>query len=207
VPYREVERPVRARFELRTPPGFHAVAVTVFAAAAAVVALLLFAGIAHGAPRPFVLFAAVALPLLAAVWWSSSAAYRIGGGKGTLVVYDDVIEVPGVRRGSIVRLPRATLGFERVPVNAQLHFGLVPLATFRRGEILTLRSGDAKRVLSSPDFADELFELVSPVDPAVMESLFDQVFQREAGAKAAGDAELDRRIDDEIAGLDDDPRR
>ena len=215
MPYRKGSPPVRARFELRTPPGFFAVGAALAVLSLSVVGLLVWAHFEHGMGPPFMYaFGAVAL-LLVPAWWRGSGPYRIGG-TGALVVHEDHIEVPGTSRGDVVRLPLEGLAFERTPVRV----GWLGLITFRRGELITLRSGSDARVVSTltspePDFADRLAASFGPPYQlanvlAECEQLFDMVRPAsDVGANAGPsedalererDAELERRIDAELHG-------
>ncbi len=187
--------------------------------ACGVVGLLVWGQIAYGPVPPLILLMAGVMLIALVAWWLGSEPYRIGGGRGELRVYDDHIEVPGVGRGTVVRLPRADLALDRRPVRVQLRFGLIPVASLERGELLTLRSAGTTRVLSTltspaPDFADRLVLALMPEAEALMlEGVlgqFGEMFRAHAPKGTTDDThdaeapnELDRRIDEELARLDD----
>lgn len=217
--YREPARRVHARFELRTPPGFVAVRVVLGFVATGVVALLASATVAFGVGSLMTYLVGALVVGAIVAWWIDSAPYRIGGGSAELVVTDDVVEVPGVRRGEVVRLPRKGLVVERRPVRVEVRFAALPLGAVDRGEILVLRSGGVTRRLSTltapaPDFADRLLAAILAANGledadavvAQFDDIFRQVFSadgRRAAAAPAQRDELDRRIDEELRLLDD----
>ena len=189
--------------------------------AAFVVGVLVWGVMAHGVPPFMVVLLAAGLVLLVVTWWLTSDAYRIGGRSAELRVYEEHIEIPGSRRGSVLRLPLAGLAFERVAVVSGVSLlGLLPIATFRRGELITLRSQGMTRTLSSltsddSDFADRLCSLILSktmpgMDGEKLDAIFTQLFAGEAASRAMStaenrsddDAQLDKRIDDELAKLD-----
>ncbi len=205
--YRAPPRAVRARFEVRTPPALHVIGALLTLLAVGVVALVLWAHLAHG-EGPFIVYAIAALVVPPVVtWWISSAAYRIAGGTGTVVVYTDHIELPGAWNSTVISLPVEGLGFERRPVQVAFFFGAF---VARRGEIFVLRSGNQSRVLStmtstSPTFADDFAAALLPEGAAdEISELFAQVFRSEGATKPDDpeDAALDARLDAELEELE-----
>ncbi len=180
--YRAPPRAVRARFEIRTPAALDLIGVLLTLLAFGVVSLVLWAHLAHG-EGPFIVYALAALvvpPVVA--WWISSAAYRIGGGTGTIVVYADRIEIPAAWSKRVLTFPVEGLGFERRPVQVSFLFGAFVV---QRGEIFVLRSGSQRGVLSTststnPSFGDEFAAALVP-EGAVDQigELFEQVFRRD----------------------------
>jgi hypothetical protein len=221
MPYRTAEaaEPI-ARFPLRTPPAYLAVAAILWSMAAFVVGLLTWGIMVHGTPPLVVALLAVGIVILVVVWWVGSGAYRIGGGKGELLVYEDAIVIPCSRRGRVLRLPLVGIAFQRNALVSGISLGLLPIATFRRGELIILSSHGMTRTLSSltsgeADFADRLGALVlSKAMPENRLEKLDAVFSQLLGGEAAhgtpssaaprseDDAELDRRIDEELGRLD-----
>jgi hypothetical protein len=94
-------------------------------------------------------------------------------------------------------LPREGLVIESRPVRVRIHF-----ASFRRGDLLTVRSGHAKRVLSTltspvPDLAHRLvLSLMSEEDALALERVLGR-------NEPEVPDELNRRLDEELARFDD----
>lgn len=149
--YREPARVLEARFELRSPIAFRVIGMLLVGLAASAVALLAWGTAARGAAPPIVYGLVGVLQVVVIVWWRASNPCRIAGGKGVLLVYNDLVEIPGTWRKQVIRLPRIDLVYDVKPRSN----------AFQRGLLITLRNGTTERVLStltSPNhgFAGEL---------------------------------------------------
>ncbi|NUP13907.1 MAG: hypothetical protein HOW73_48345 [Polyangiaceae bacterium] len=165
--YRAQPRVLRARFEVRTPPALHVIGALLTLLALGVVALVAWAHVAHGGGPVIVYLFAALIVFAVAAWWIWSAAYRIAGGRGTVVVYSDHVELPAAWSKGVLHLPMEGLGFERRPVCVSFLFGCLVLGTVQRGDVFILRNGNRERVLStltssSPTFGDDFAAALLP---------------------------------------------
>lgn len=218
MPYRNRTEVETVRFPLRTPPLYRVGTFVVAVLALLSAGVLLFG---HGMFTLPAMLTTVALTVFFIGIWATTEPYRIGGGRGELVVDGDMLAVPGARRGEVVRMALSGLAFQRVPVTVRFSLlaGAVPVGTVQRGEIIILRNGATQRALStltSADarFADELFALlVERSLPAPERERLDAMFQEAARMLAENgirtrvgaspppledDAELERRIDEAL---------
>src|SRR5262249_26483042 len=107
----------------------------------------------QGGPAQTVLYVILVIVVTSPIWYFlSTAAYRVGGGRGDLCIFDDRIEIPGSRRVETIVLPAQGVSLACKEIRVRYRLAGIPVAERSAGRVLTLISQGQKRVLSSKAF-------------------------------------------------------
>jgi len=143
-----------ARYPLRTPYGYTVVLVVLAILGALALATLVFLSRWAGTLQSGLVLLGVAVIAISPIWYyATSAAYRVAGGRGEIVMFADQLVIVDARRR--IELPAPTLEVHATRQLVRYTYAGIPMAVREAGVLVTLQSAGRRNVFSSKLFADQ----------------------------------------------------